>query len=134
MILCAVLALGLGGAGQPAPKRLIEFSDAPTARICDRISAYLNSIRTLQGEFVQIGSGGRRSIRARSISRNPGACASSICRRIRRWSSSDGHTVAVANKKLKTVDRYPLSSTPLDLILRDKIDLLHNDAIVIGAA
>ncbi len=43
---------------------------------------------------------------------------------------SDGRTVAVFNSKMKTVDRYPLSETPLDLLLGDKIDLVHNSAIL----
>ena len=43
---------------------------------------------------------------------------------------SDGHTVAVVNRRLKTIDRYPLSSTPLDLILADNIDLRRNGAIL----
>jgi outer membrane lipoprotein-sorting protein len=43
---------------------------------------------------------------------------------------SDGTTVAVQNPKLRTIDKYPLSQTPLDLILGDKIDLLHNHSIV----
>ena len=43
---------------------------------------------------------------------------------------SDGSTVAIENIKLKTVDRYPLSQTPLDLILADTIDLKRNHEIV----
>ena len=43
---------------------------------------------------------------------------------------SDGATVAVQNAKLRTVDKYSLSQTPLDLILGDDIDLLHNHSIV----
>jgi hypothetical protein len=43
---------------------------------------------------------------------------------------SDGTTVAVANRKLHTVDRYSLDQTPLDLILSDKIDLAASRKIV----
>src|SRR4029077_1505915 len=46
---------------------------------------------------------------------------------------SDGQTVAVQNKKLKTVDRYPISQTPLEIILADGIDLKKN-ADVVGVA
>ncbi len=128
LVLCAVLALGLGGAGQLAPKRLIEFSAADRADL-DRVSAYLNSIRTLQGEFVQIGPEGQVD-QGKFYLAKPGRIRFEYLPPNPTLMVSDGHTVAVANKKLKTVDRYPLSSTPLDLILADKIDLLHNDAIV----
>jgi outer membrane lipoprotein-sorting protein len=43
---------------------------------------------------------------------------------------SDGHTVAVANKRLNTVDRYPLADTPLGLILNNTIDLRHDSRLV----
>jgi outer membrane lipoprotein-sorting protein len=42
---------------------------------------------------------------------------------------SDGKTVAVENSRLKTVDRYSLSDTPLEIILGDKIDLLNDHSI-----
>jgi outer membrane lipoprotein-sorting protein len=43
---------------------------------------------------------------------------------------SDGHTVAVANTRLNTVDRYPLSETPLGLILNNQVDLRHDPQLV----
>jgi outer membrane lipoprotein-sorting protein len=36
---------------------------------------------------------------------------------------SDGKSVAITNTKLKTADIYPLSKTPLKLLLDDRIDL-----------
>ncbi|TIX39934.1 MAG: outer membrane lipoprotein carrier protein LolA, partial [Mesorhizobium sp.] len=36
---------------------------------------------------------------------------------------SDGKSVVILNKKLRTSDLYPLSKTPLKLLLDDKIDL-----------
>jgi outer membrane lipoprotein-sorting protein len=43
---------------------------------------------------------------------------------------ANGVTVAVKNTKLNTVDRYPLVSTPLDLVLSNKLDLANNPNIV----
>ena len=43
---------------------------------------------------------------------------------------ADGRTVAVANTKLNTVDRYPLSETPLGLVLDNDIDLKNETALV----
>ena len=36
---------------------------------------------------------------------------------------SDGKSVVIVNKRLNTSDLYPLSKTPLKLLLDDKIDL-----------
>jgi len=128
LLLIALLAAGLGGAGQPAPKRLVEFSEADRADL-DRVSAYLNSIRTLQGDFVQIGPDGQidqgrfyleKSGRMRFEYQPPNPVLI----------VADGRTFAVANRKLKTVDRYPLSGTPLELILADNIDLRHDNSIL----
>jgi outer membrane lipoprotein-sorting protein len=43
---------------------------------------------------------------------------------------SDGVTIAVANSKLRTVDRYPLVENPLNIILREGIDLAKDPRIV----
>ena len=39
---------------------------------------------------------------------------------------SDGIDVAVFNKKLNTTDRYPLSTTPLNILLSDHVNLREN--------
>jgi len=128
LVLIALLATGLGGAGQPAPKRLIEFSAAGRADL-DRVSAYLNSIRTLQGGFVQIGPDGQID-QGRFYLEKPGRVRFEYQPPNPILIVSDGRTVAVANSKLKTVDRYPLSATPLGLILADNIDLRHDNSIL----
>jgi outer membrane lipoprotein-sorting protein len=42
---------------------------------------------------------------------------------------SDGTTVAVQNRRLNTVDTYPLLSTPLSLVLSDSLNLKRNPSI-----
>jgi outer membrane lipoprotein-sorting protein len=128
LLLIALLGAGLGGAGQPAPRRLIEFSEADRADL-DRVSAYLNSIRTLQGDFVQIGPDGQID-QGRFYLEKPGRMRFEYRPPNPILIVADGRYVAVANRKLKTVDRYPLSATPLDLILADNIDLGHDNSIL----
>ncbi len=128
LVLFVFLAVGLSGAGQPAPKRLIEFSEADRADL-GRVSAYLNSIRTLKGDFVQVGPEGQID-QGRFYLEKPGRMRFEYQPPNPTLIVADGRTVSVANRRLKTVDRYPLSSTPLDLILADNIDLLHNSAIL----
>lgn len=127
-LLIVPLAIGLGGAGQSVPKRRIEFSKTDREDL-NRVSAYLNSIRTLKGDFVQIGPQGQLDQGTFTLQK-PGRIRFEYLPPNPTLIVSDGRTVAVANKKLKTVDRYPLSATPLDLILADEIDLVHNSAIL----
>lgn len=128
-ILVLIAAAGMAvGAGQPAPPRHIEFSDADRADL-DRISAYLNSIRTLQGEFVQIGPNGQLD-QGHFYLQKPGKLRFEYQPPSPMLIVSDGRTVAVSNSKLKTVDRYPLSSTPLDMLLSDDADWRRDSAIM----
>jgi outer membrane lipoprotein-sorting protein len=122
------LAVLLGGAGQAPPPRLIEFSAADRADL-ERVTTYLNSLRTLRGEFVQIGPNGEIDQGAFYLSK-PGKLRFEYRPPSPLLIVSDGRTLAVSNSKLKTVDRYPLSSTPLDLILADKLDLNHDNSIM----
>jgi outer membrane lipoprotein-sorting protein len=95
----------------------------------DRVSAYLNGIRTMKGGFVQIDPNGDVDQGTFAISK-PGRMRFEYNPPAPTLIVSDGGTVAVANTKLKTVDRYPLDQTPLDLILGDNIDLAGSHEIV----
>jgi len=125
VLLSVLLAVG---AGQPPPPRHIDFSEADRADL-DRVSAYLNSIHTLEGEFVQIDPDGGIDQGIFYLSK-PGRLRFEYRPPSPLLIVSDGRTVAVSNSKLKTVDRYPLSATPLDLLLGDKIDLRRDGSIM----
>jgi outer membrane lipoprotein-sorting protein len=120
----AVAAIFLSALLAPAAARTL--SDADRADL-DRVSAYLNSIRTMKSGFSQIGpdeiDDGQLYLSKPGRVRFQYDQAPTLI-------VSDGTTVAVENTKLKTVDRYPLSQTPLDLILADTIDLKRNHEIV----
>jgi outer membrane lipoprotein-sorting protein len=124
-----ILAAGFAmGAGQTPPPRLIEFSETDRADL-DRVSAYLNSIRSLQGEFVQIGANGEMD-QGRFYLQRPGRLRFEYAPPSPLLVVADGHMLGITNSKLKTVDRVPLSSTPLDIILGDKIDWRRDHAIM----
>ena len=128
-LLFVILAAGLTtGAGQPPPPRYIAFSEADRADL-DRVSAYLNSIHTMQGDFVQIGPNGQLD-QGRFYLEKPGKLRFEYQPPSPMLIVSDGRTMAVSNSKLKTVDRYPLSSTPLDMLLSDKTDWRHESSIM----
>jgi outer membrane lipoprotein-sorting protein len=104
------------------------YSAADRAEL-DRVSAYLNSIRTMKGGFVQIDPSGDVDQGTFEISK-PGRMRFEYNPPAPTLIVSDGKTVAVSNRRLRTVDRYPLDQTPLDLILSDKIDLAGSHEIV----
>ena len=115
----------LSGAGHMPPPKMASFTPEQRAQL-DKISAYLNSIRTLKGSFVQLDPNGNleegdfyleKPGRMRFEYRPPSAVLV----------VSDGDTVAVKNTKLRTVDRYPLTDTPLDLLLGDDLSALAVD-------
>jgi len=125
--LVAVTVAALG-AGQAPPARHVEFSQEGRGAL-EKVGAYLNGLRTLQGDFSQIGPNGQLD-QGRFYLLKPGRLRFEYQPPSPLLVVADGRTVAVFNSKLKTVDRYPLTDTPLDLILGDKIDLLHNMAIL----
>jgi outer membrane lipoprotein-sorting protein len=126
LVLLATPAL-MGG-GQLAPRRHLDISDADRAAL-NGISLYLNSIATMKGNFIQIGPSGGVDQGAFYIAK-PGRVRFVYDPPSPTLIVADGRTVAVANKRLNTVDRYPLSETPLELVLGNDIDLRHNSALV----
>jgi len=122
-----ILILLLASAA-PAAAQLVQFTPQNRAEL-ERIDAYLNSIRTMKGGFVQIDPDGQVDQGTFALAK-PGRMRFEYAPPTSTLIVSDGSTVAVQNPKLKTIDKYPLSQTPLELILGDDIDLLHNHSIV----
>lgn len=120
----AVLALGLGAA---VPAFQHELSDSDKADL-DRVSTYLNSIHTLKAAFVQIGPEGQVDEGTFYVEK-PGRMRFQYAPPNPTFVVSDGATVAVANRRLNTVDRYPIWSTPLNLILSNDVNLKKNQDI-----
>ncbi len=120
----AAVATGLG-AGVPGFRH--QLSDADKADL-DRVSDYLNAIHTLKAVFVQIGPEGQVDEGTVWLDK-PGKMRFEYAAPNPTLVVSDGSQVAVENKQLQTVDRYPLWTTPLDLIVSDDVNLKRNPAI-----
>jgi outer membrane lipoprotein-sorting protein len=127
-VFCALLSVAfLSGAGQAPPQRRIEFTPAQQAAL-DKVSTYLNSVRSLKSGFIQLGPDGQLDQGEFLLEKpgklrfayNPPSAALIV--------ATDGK-VYVQNKRLNTVDRYDLSDTPLGLLLDDKVNLKANTAI-----
>lgn len=93
-----------------------------------RVSAAMNAIRTLKGEFVQVGPNGEIDQGLIYVTK-PGRMRFEYAKPSPYLIVADGVSVAVGNSQVKTVDRYPLIDNPLSLILDDKIDLGATSAV-----
>ncbi len=111
------------GAGPVAP----HFSDAEKADL-KRISAYLNTIKSVQGRFLQVGGDGKQE-QGNFYLKKPGRVRFEYQKPNPNLIIADGSTVAVQNAALHTTDRYPLGNSPLRLLLSDNIDLANDSRI-----
>lgn len=93
-----------------------------------RISNYLNGIGTMEGTFVQVGPDGDVS-EGQFYLRRPGRIRFEYRPPNPTLLVADGFWVGVYDTLDNTLDRFPLSETPLDLLLRDRVDLRREGAI-----
>ena len=111
-----------------AKQRPAEWTRADAADL-DRVSAMLNGFQTMEGGFLQVEPSGQTDAGKFYILK-PGKIRFDYDPPSPTLVISDGLTIAVYNTKLNTVNRYPLSSTPLNLLLSDDIDLKRSMAVV----
>ena len=95
----------------------------------DRLSAALNAIQTLKADFVQIDPDGRIEQGQVYIAK-PGKMRFEYQPPSASLVVSDGIDIAVFNKKLNTADRYPLSTTPLNILLSNHVNLQRDKNVV----
>ena len=129
LLTAALSVFCLTGAGQPVPQRLYQAYSAQEQAQLDRISAYLNGIRTLRSEFVQIGPEGGADQGELYIEK-PGRIRFAFRQPNPVTIVATGGAIYVKNARLNTVDKYDLSDTPLGLLLNDKVDLARNKAVL----
>jgi outer membrane lipoprotein-sorting protein len=94
----------------------------------DRVSAYLNSIKTMRGGFTQIGPQGQVD-QGKFYILKPGKIRFDYDPPNPTLVISDGLSIAVYNTRLNTANRYPLTGTPLNLLLSDHLDLKKSSVI-----
>ena len=123
-----VVALCLAPAIAVAAAAAAPFSVAQRADL-QRVSAYLNTIQTAEGRFVQIGPDGRSESGTLYL-RKPGRLRFEYDKPNPTLVVADGSAIAVSNTRLRTTDRYPLLDSPLRLLLSEKIDLATDPRIV----
>ncbi len=103
--------------------------DAKQRSIIDRVNAYLTSVQSLIGDFVQVGPDGSRT-EGQFYMQKPGRVRFEYDPPSPVELISDGQSLVVRDRKLATQDFYPLSQTPLRFLLADRIDLLRDANLV----
>jgi outer membrane lipoprotein-sorting protein len=112
------------------PGGAIAF-DGNQRSLIERVNAYLMTVQTLVGNFVQVGPDGSRTD-GRFYLQKPGRVRFEYNPPSPIELVADGSSVVVRDRRLATQDLYPLSQTPLRFLLAERLDLLK-DTNVVGA-
>jgi outer membrane lipoprotein-sorting protein len=124
----------------PPPRPLQSMSPGPSSSnpaglddnqraLVDKVSAYMSSVLTLVGDFVQVGPDGKRT-EGQFFIQKPGKVRFAYNPPSPVDVVSDGRSVVVRDRKLDTQQLWPLSQTPLRFLLSDHIDLLKDTNVV----
>lgn len=126
----AVLGLGLAAllAAPVQAAKPIKLT-AEQAKSVDAISTYFNSFKTIQGEFTQISPKGNLSRGVFYISK-PGKMRFEYAPPNPFLIVADGKWLTVKNTVKERGDQFPLSQTPLRLVLADKVNLLRDTNVM----
>ena len=95
-----------------------------------RINSYFNNITNLQGSFEQVDSTDKRTT-GRFYVQRPGKIRFDYAPPSGLRIIADGKYLAIEDSDLKTVEKYPIQSTPFRLLLAESVDL-DRDARIIG--
>lgn len=121
------------GAGWEAA---VEAAQAATPLIGDeqikaveRINAYFNNITNLQGGFEQVDATNKRST-GRFYVQRPGKIRFDYAPPSGLRIVADGRFLAIEDADLRTVEKYPIQSTPFRLLLTEAVDLGRDSRII----
>ncbi|MGN6517096.1 MAG: LolA family protein [Rhizomicrobium sp.] len=127
LILAAAMVLAVPALAVAAPHRPAQWS-AEQAADLNKISDALNAIHTMRGGFTQIDPQGQVE-QGKFYILKPGKIRFDYDPPNPTLVISDGLSIAVYNTKLNTANRYPLSSTPLNILLSDHLDLKRSSMV-----
>jgi outer membrane lipoprotein-sorting protein len=111
------------------PVNIFASFDANQKAQAAKVSAYLSSLQTLVGNFVQVGPDGAKT-KGDFYIQKPGKLRFEYEPPNPIDVVADGSSLVVRDRKLATQDVYPLSQTPLRFLLSDRIDLLKDTNVV----
>ena len=94
-----------------------------------KVNSYFNGIRTLTGNFTQVGPDGSRAD-GKFFLMKPGKVRFYYQRPSTTDIIADGKSLVVRDRKLATQDVYPLSQTPLRFLLDTNLDLARDSKVI----
>lgn len=121
------VCLSVAWAGQSFAERAKPLEKAEIERL-NQISDYFNGITTLAGTFIQQDSFGSAA-QGRFYFRRPNRMRFEYVEPPNLAILSDGTWYMVNDLKERTVQRYPLASTPVHIFLRQNVDLVADERI-----
>jgi len=125
----SILAFGQAGAAQAASLPWTPLAGPERAAALAEANTALNGVARLQGRFTQFSPDGGRIAGAFYMQR-PGKLRFEYDPPATTLIVADGSVVALRDTALRTTDRTPLRSTPLNFILKSNIDLARDARIV----
>lgn len=117
-LLAALASLFLLFAAAPAGAALSE-ADRESVR---QVEEYLNSVRSLSADFVQVGPNGEVA-RGHVFLRRPGKLRFEYEPPSPLLLVADGRWLVLEDRELQHVDRWPVGDTPLAVLVADRVDL-----------
>lgn len=105
-----------------------ELTDEDRAAL-ERVTDYFNRIKDIHGEFVQIGPGSHLAEGEFYLSK-PGKLRFEYAPPNPLLVVADGTWVIINNRRLQTADHYPISATPLRVVLAEEVNLLEEAKII----
>ena len=112
-----------------AAKGGIKVSDKQMATL-KRVNAFMNSFKSLEGRFRQTNPNKDKQ-KGKFFVQRPGKMRFDYASPSLLMIISDGEYLSIEDHDLKTVDRYPLESTPFRMLLSDNVDIMR-DAIILN--
>jgi outer membrane lipoprotein-sorting protein len=113
----------------PKPSVPVVLTGSDADKAIHRADMCLSSAPTMIGDFVQTGADGRRS-EGKIYVQKPGKLRFEYAAPAALEVISDGTSVAVNDRKLKTQQTYAIGQTPLKFLLQAKIDLKSDTQIL----
>jgi outer membrane lipoprotein-sorting protein len=129
LALLGLSALMLTPAAYAQQASPVVLEGASRAEALAQANRALNAIQRLQGRFVQSSPGGGRATGMFYLQR-PGRLRFEYDPPATMLIVADGSVVAMRDTELRTTERTPLRSTPLNIILGQTIDLERNARIL----
>lgn len=113
----------------PASAQNGQQLDPKSSAIISKVNAYFNNMNAFKGRFVQTNPDDQK-MKGRFYVARPGKMRFDYSPPSALRIVSNGRYLSIEDHDLKTVDRYPLDSTPFGILLAKQVDLFRDAKIV----